>query len=65
MAVFISKLPESVSFCLVSLMTLAGSLEWLCSIYCCVPGTFLAEAFAKVKMFEAQANEEKANLKVR
>lgn len=49
MAFFISKLPELVSFCLASLMTLAGSLEWLCRIYCCVPGTFLAEAFAKVK----------------
>lgn len=50
MAVFISKLPDSVSFCLTSLITLAGSLEWLCSVYRWVPGTFLAEAFAKVKM---------------
>lgn len=47
---FISKLAELVSFCMSSIVTLAGSLKWLCNIYCCVPGTFIAEAFAKVKM---------------
>lgn len=49
-AVFISELAESVPFFLASLRTRAGSLEGLCSTYCCVPATALAEALAKIKM---------------
>lgn len=50
MAVFISKLAESVTFFLAPLRTRAGTPEWLCSTRCHVPETFLAEGFAKIKM---------------
>lgn len=50
MAGFISELAGSVPFFLASLRTRAGSLEGLCSPYCCVPETLLAEAFAEIKM---------------
>lgn len=49
-AVFISKLAESVTFFLAPLRTRAGSPERLCSTRCCIPETLLAEAFAKIKM---------------
>lgn len=50
MAGFISELAGSVPFFLASLRTCAGSLEGLCSPYCCVPETLLTEAFAELKM---------------